>query len=330
MFDDVPREARGGGRLALPPLGYQARDARVVDYDLVRHGPSGLWFRGAVNTSERSGYVACVGAAQTFGCLCERPWPNMVGEDLDRPVVNLGYGGAGPRFFLERPALLDVMNAGALVVLQVMSGRSESNQLFEAGGLEQVTRRSDGRVLSADDAYTELLRGHPPRLPPPLGRLGRVAFAPAEVTSIVAETKRAWMASMIALIEAIRVPVVLLWFAKRRPWVQATQKGMWTWQRYDGAGALLGGFPHLIGPRELGPIRRAADAYVEVVTARGSPHPLRDKSDGTPVTIDYGHNRPDLVGQTSEDAYYPSPQMHEDAARALRPVLADVLAEGAT
>ena len=332
MFDDgpagVPDEARGGGRLALPPLGYQARDARVVDYGLTRHEASGLWFRGAVAPSARGDHITCVGAAQTFGCLCPEPWPDLVGAASGRPVVNLGYGGAGPRFFLDRPPLIEVMNAGALVVLQVMSGRSESNRLFEAGGLEQVTRRSGGCVLSADAAYAEILREHPPRLPSPLGRLGRVAFAPRPVRSVVAETKRVWTRNMLALIGAIRVPVVLLWFAKRRPWLQTTPKAAWAWQRYDSAGALLGGFPHLIGPRALGPVRRAADAYVEAVTARGSPHPLRDRTDGTPVTIDYGHNRPDLARRAAADDYYPSPQMHEDAAEALEPVLTRMLAEG--
>ncbi|NJN74924.1 MAG: hypothetical protein HC799_20190, partial [Limnothrix sp. RL_2_0] len=76
------------------------------------------------------------------------------------PVLNLGYGGAGPYFYVKHPELLDYLNNAKLVVIQVMSGRSENNSLFDSGGLEFLKRRSDGMMLSSDNAYKSILEGN--------------------------------------------------------------------------------------------------------------------------------------------------------------------------
>ena len=116
--------------------GYQVRDHEVVDYRMTRLPGTGLMFRGPLPpTLEAGSYFAAVGAGQTFGCLCEAPYPALLAEELGLPSLNLGYGGAGPEFFLRQEALLPYLNRARFVVLQVMSGRSQSNSHYACNGL---------------------------------------------------------------------------------------------------------------------------------------------------------------------------------------------------
>ncbi len=137
--------------------GYQARDFEVVDYHLYKLPGLGLSMRGPRPNLEVGSYITCVGAAQTFGCFCESPYPALLEQKLGVEVVNLGYGGAGPRFFNRHPGLIDIVNRGRLAVVQVMSGRSEDNSRFESRGLERMTRRRDGKKMSADAAWRSVL-----------------------------------------------------------------------------------------------------------------------------------------------------------------------------
>jgi len=108
-------------------MGYQERDWEIVDYQMYQHLGTGLHFRGPQPGGLKTGrYIVCVGAAQTFGCFCPKPFATLLSEALAVPVINFGYGGAGPSFFLNHEALLKEINNAACVVLQVMSARSES------------------------------------------------------------------------------------------------------------------------------------------------------------------------------------------------------------
>src|SRR5690606_9940273 len=155
---------------------------------------------------------------QTFGCFCREPYPALLARRLGLDVLNLGYGGAGPEFFLRHAPLQDYVNGGRFVVIQVMSGRSQSNSVFESGGLEYLTRRRDGRKLGALEAYRELLAGPallrsiPPR--PIFRRLARAAAIPA-IRRVIEETRRGWVSNHRDLLNAFRVPKILLWFSKR-------------------------------------------------------------------------------------------------------------------
>jgi hypothetical protein len=62
------------------------------------------------------------------------------------------------------------------------------------------------------------------------------------------------------------------------------------------------------------------DAYVECVTRRGLPQRLVDR-EGKPTTVMHSYNllNPEVRTETHNN-YYPSPEMHEDAANALEPI----------
>ena len=309
--------------------GYQDRDWRIVDYRMYVHEPSGMSFRGPPPSFEPGRYITCLGAAQTLGCFCERPFPALLAKALGVEAVNFGYGGAGPRFYLRHPALIEAANRGQLAVVQVMSGRSEDNSRFRSGGLEYLEDRRTGERLSADEAYRRLLAEHAPAgLPAPLARALRLVHGPASVRSLLAETRAAWVESYRALFARIEVPIVLLWFSKRRPGLHRSGRAVWWWQRYDNVHAMFGKFPQLVDPAMMRAIEGDVARTVTCVTDRGSPQPLFDRFTGEPTTIDTTDDRPDLADVWTHNAYYPSPEMHEDAAALLAPVCRALLNRG--
>lgn len=288
-------------------MSYQERDWEIVDYQGYLLDRTGLNFRGpAADLHGSTGYFSCIGAAQTFGCFCTDPFPSILSRQLGLPVLNLGYAGAGPYFFLKNPRLIEYLKRARFVVVQVMSGRSESNTLFDSGGVEFLTRHSDGQRVGAGAAYRELLETH----------------SEQEVADIVAETRHNWVSNYIRLLQEISVPTVLFWFAERSPDYR---------EGYNNLFSLFGGFPQLVNRAMVDALRPHCDRYVECATKRGMPQPLISRFSGEPTSIDYGQARKDLgTGQRqTHNTYYPSPEMHVDAAAALLDTCFHMLRHGA-
>ncbi|MFA5581480.1 MAG: DUF6473 family protein [Paracoccaceae bacterium] len=195
------------------------------------------------------------------------------------------------------------------MIVQIMSGRSQSNGYYHCDGLEYVTLHATGERMGAAEAWDRLIRGRAF----PGGRYGRGAarlLAQPRLRARVAEARAAWGASMEALLARIEVPVVLLWFSRRAPEYRAG---------YGSSRRLFGEFPHLINEATLAPLRPRASAYVECISDRGSPQPLISRFTGAHVTVDTANDRPDLASKPwVVNHYYPSPEMHADAAAALR------------
>jgi hypothetical protein len=277
---------------------YQEPDRRVVDYqafcldpeivDPSRHRP--LRIRGPRPIGlEPGAYFVCLGAAQTFGRFCLRPFPTLLQERLGLPVLNISHGGAGPSFFSRKPQpLLRYLNGARFVVLQVMSGRSESNSLFESSGVGHYRRRADGCEMGSDAAFGELIQSAPR----------------AVLARVVQETRDNWVASYRRLLDAMTAPSVLLWFSSRRPDYRQTD---------DGLAGLFGEFPQLVNAEMVRSVRAHCDGFASCVSRRGLPQRLVDHCTGEAVTVQ------DEWAATPWELnwYYPSPEMHEDAADAL-------------
>jgi hypothetical protein len=282
-----------------------------------------LTFRGpSPETLDTGDYFTCVGAAQTFGCFCELPFPTLLSQRLNLAALNLGYGGAGPEFFDRHESLDCYINRGKFVIVQVMSGRSQSNSIFECRGLEYLTRRVDGARVGSDQGYSDLLFGVPNVSSALLRRVCRrmcprlvvpQLISAGRVKQVVAETRRGWLESYRRFLARIKVPVVLLWFSKRPPHYRETLQNV---------GTLFGEFPHLVNEEMVRQVRILCEEYVECVTTNGSPQPLFNRFTGEPTCVDPQLDRVDLAGGSkwSHNVYYPSPEMHEDAATALIPV----------
>ena len=277
---------------------YQQRDAHLIDYQTY-HLP-GIYeeFRGPRVTGEK--FVVCVGAAQTFGRFVVAPYPMLISRALGIEVLNLGRGGAGPTFPLSNPLLLEHINRARVAIVQVFSGRSQSNSLFQTvnHGMRGINR-TDGRLVSASDFYTWLLQQDE--------QLAR---------KIVAETRVNYVRAMTDLLNAIATPKVLLWFSVRTPEYQE----QWSLPAHR----LLGEFPQLVNRGMVNQLRDRCNVYVECVSRRGLPQPLTRRGGQAGMPDDSLLPGPEGELKT-ENRYYPSPEMHEDAAELLIPACRKLL-----
>ena len=271
--------------------GYQDRDAEIIDYRLWNLKGVGAPLRGPEPASLNTGdYISCVGATQTFGCYAEHPYPALLGARLDTSILNLGMSGAGPSFFTTRPNFLSVIDEGRITVVQVMSGRSVSNHLFQSKGREMLTRRVDGETKGAAPMYRDLLETRDFRL----------------ISQVLHETRQQWVDDFTQLLDRIRSPKILFWLSVRAPEYSAS---------LDDVHRFFGEFPQLVNREMVDFIRPLCDDYVECTTDVGMPQRLYSRRTGEPVEIT---KRADLGGGTKAfNDYYPSPEMHEAGAAML-------------
>ena len=299
-------------------MGYQERDWEIVDYHYYFLEDTGLKSRGpAPENLKKDEYFVCIGAAQTFGCFCEKPYPTLLQEKLKIPALNLGYAGPGPYFFLKNKKLFRYINNAKFAIIQVMSGRSESNSLFDSGGLEYLTRLSDGTKVGAGAAYRELLEENLRWWKLPFGQryIRRIValFGQRNVKNIVNETRYNYVNNFKRLLEEIKVFKILFWFSKRKTEYK---------ENYTSVGSLFGAFPDLVNSNMINEIKKYSDEYIECISGRGSPQLLISRFTGKPTTIDPSDARKDLGSgkRWTHNPYYPSPEMHIDAANTLEPV----------
>lgn len=260
-------------------------DRRIIDPATT----SPLVLRGPAPSSLATGaYFACIGAAQTFGRFCAKPYPALLQERLRLPALNLGRGGAGPSFFLKTTdALFDYINRSRFAIVQVMSGRSAGSSLFRSDGLGFYHRITDGTPLSADDAFRALLDTGDRSL----------------LQRVVQETRSNWIESYRELLARIAVPTILFWFSVRGP----------DYREGDGSlPELFGKFPQLVNRSMTAAVRKHSGGYVECISRRGMPQRLLSRFSGQPTTVSDPWG-----GSWSENTYYPTPEMHADAADAL-------------
>jgi len=282
------------------PLGYQDKDAHIIDYEVYQLSGVFGFFRGPRVTSRE--YIACVGSAHTFGRFAPLPFPRLISGALGVETLNLGRGGVGPGLPLGNPALLEYINRARVVIIQVLSGRSQSNSLFRTIRDGMIgTNLADGRELSAPDFYSWLL-----------GQGTDLA------KKIVAETRENYVTAMTRMLDSIRPPKILFWFSVRAPEYQE-QWELPVWR-------LWGEFPHMVNREMVDRMRAHTDRYVECISRRGLPQPLFGR-DGKQASFKASLPTQGEIVRT-ENRYYPSPEMHEDGAAVLIPVCRELLRVG--
>lgn len=274
--------------------GYQKEDEQAIDYQLWKLPGANLHCRGPGFAELPDRFFVAIGAAQTFGRFVPQPYCALVAERIGLPAVNLGFSGAGPSFFSQNPALLTVINRAEFAIVQFFSGRSVSNSRF-AVQLNQGLVRPRGagpeiQAAFAEDAYRRFLREE----------------SKEELVRLRTETRMHYIAEMNTLLDRIHVPVVLLYWSTRPP---DYAEGI------DDIGAYWGEFPHFVNSAVISRVKDRADRYIESVTRRGLPQLIVDRA-GTPLIM-WPEDRFPGVQQRSHNHYYPSPEMHADAAAPL-------------
>lgn len=297
---------------------YQTRDADILDYHEFTVPGCDVKFRGPgfdPFAAEEGSFFTCLGAAQTYGCFFEDPFPNILAEKIGLKALNLAVGGTGPGFYLQYPALIDAMNRGKFVILQCMAARHETNSRFEADGyVEFVKDRVKGDSVDSGTAWRRVIDEEIDNAP-----------------RYVAESRASWLETTRKLVDAITVPVIFFWYSRREPdyeidWPaireqkERLDRGEYTGHFIDG---LSGDFPHYVD----GPSARAAaalcDAQAECLSNRGMGAVLMNRHTGQPINpADYIDRGPEYQAiWDGKNLYYPSAEMHEDAAEALLPVV---------
>jgi len=292
------------------PIHYQERDAAFIDYHPWRILESPKYFiRGPQLDPEdlgRGNYFSLVGAAETVGVHAQEPYGAILAKRLNIPCLNLGKGGAGVAFF-SRPEMGEIVarvNRGRFLILTFMSGRQTGNSLIRPidgtcqclyQGEEMAVERAWALITDAHWHDRELL------------------------TRLVREVREGYAGEYAGFLALVRVPVILFYFSQRQPrydinWQKKHRSSLWSQ------------FPQFVNDDVVGEVLAAAAgrvSYAECVSHRGIPYVLRDAS-GRVIPIWYGEEH----GFRSRQSYYPSPEMHQDAAAALEPLCRGILGAG--
>lgn len=193
-------------------MAYQALGEESLDYMPCRYGRTRLLFRGP--RRDLSGrFVAALGGIETYGRYVPHPWPELVEQAVGQKVVNLGCPQAGPDAWLSDPALFDVLERAAVVVVQVTAACDVTNRLYA------VHPRRNDRFIKASPLLQTVYRGvdftdfsftrH---------MLRALAEADAGRFALVAEEVRAaWLARMGLLLDRLPGRKVLLWMGDHAP-----------------------------------------------------------------------------------------------------------------
>lgn len=273
---------------------YQKTDQAFIDYDGYEWGRLNQLYRGPRPDLSQP-YIACIGGGQTFGRYVSTPFPDLLGRETGMTVANFGTPSAGPGFFLRDSVVLEAASKAELCIVQAMSARSLSNRLFRVQvnrntQIEAVSRALESLFPHVD--FETFTYAH--------NMLNQIAENdPDSFLAVEAELKAAWVARTRTLLQSIQTKRILFWFSERNPEDKNTP---------DTEEPMLA-YPQFVDRDMLDAVAPLADQVVYCVSSRGYPHSLL-KDGQTVLQTPFGM-------PVRENLYYPSPEMHADAAKAL-------------
>ena len=266
-----------------------------LDYLPCRYGASKLLFRGPKRDLDQP-YVAFIGATETYGKFIGKPFPALLEAALGTACVNFGQINAGIDAFAHDPFVIEAASGARVTVIQVLGAQNMSNRFYS------VHPRRNDRFLGATPLLREMFREvdfadyhfnkHM------LGALLRVS--PERFETVRQALQQTWCARMRLLLGQIEGPKVLLWFSARRP------------ERERRKGRGLGLDPLFVTRAMLEEVSPLAHQVVEVAA---SPRARAAGRDGMIFAEMDAPAAAQLLG----------PVAHEEAARALCPVIRPLL-----
>jgi len=271
---------------------YEKRDKDIIDYNCTDFliGDELIRIREPVPENiVKGGYSVCIGAAQTFGPFVEKPYPLLLSKLLNFPVVNLGRGGTSALFF-SRENYLSFINKGSFVVIQIMAARGVENSSFRPtnrGGQNNVVLKETGQIVKSKAYYRKLITSSDTDL----------------IKQNILESRENWIKNYQVLLNSIHVPKILFWFSQRAPDYQ---------EKFTKLRKLYSKYPQLVNESMVNTIKPFADEYLEFISKKGLPQKIISKEGGIPKLYRNGE-----VIIKKVNKYYPSPEMHEEAAQEL-------------
>ena len=226
-------------------MAYAYAGDRSLDYLPCHYGRSKLLFRGPRRDLDLP-YIAALGGTETYGKFIPEPWPMLVEGSTGLRMVNLGCVNAAADVYLCDPDVLDVAAGARMVVLQAMGAANLTNRFYA------VHPRRNDRFLRASPALNTLF----PEVDFTNFHFTRHLLQTLQQVStrrfdeVADELRATWVIRMRALVERVRVPVVLLWMADHPP--PGSSK------------ADLTSEPGLVDMAMLSVLREVCASYVEV------------------------------------------------------------------
>lgn len=274
-------------------MAYEKIGTLSLEYLPCRYVGSKLTFRGP-KRKLTGDYAVFLGSTETYGKFIENPFPAQVEHRTGMKCVNFGWPNAGVDVFLNEPAILEACAGAKAVILQMPCAQNMTNRFYS------VHPRRNDRFLGPSDLMKAIFRDvdftefHFTRHM--LGHLQMIA--PERFGMIRDELQQAWIARMRLLISHLGPKTILLWFSARRP-------------GEDNNCPDLSLDPAFVTQRMIDAVQDKAGGLVQVCAS-----PIA-KARGT-----RGMVFSEL--EASAAAELLGPMAHEEAARALSPVIKDM------
>ncbi len=275
-------------------MAYEGRGEGTLDYSPYRYGSSRLLFRGPRRRLEGD-YVAVLGGTETYGRFIEKPYPALIEATTGLQMANFGCVNAGVDVFLNDAEVIGACRSAQATVVQILGAQNMTNRYYA------VHPRRNDRFLRASALMKTIFREvdftefnftrHM------LSSL--YAISPEKFTILAEELKAAWVARMRLLLARLGSRVVLLWMANQPP-------------GEADAPPRLDHDPLLVDRAMIDAVAPQASAYVEVV---GSASAQAQGIHGMVVS----------PYDAAAAAGLPGPAVHDEVARALAPVLRQLL-----
>ena len=194
---------------------------------------------------------------------------------------------------------LEAASNAEVCIIQVMSARSLSNRMF------QVRPKKNAQLAAVSKALSDLfLHVDFETFSYAHNILNQIAEEDGEkFIEVEKELKTAWVARTRLMLESIQTKKILFWFSERAPNEEPRTADKKTKLKY----------PHYVDQAMLDAVTPFVDKVVYCISNEGLPQSLLIDGEAvlqTPFGMPVRENR-----------YYPSPEMHQQAAEVLgRPV----------
>jgi hypothetical protein len=247
--------------------------------------------------------ICILGSAASFGRFVQVPYADQLAEQLSASVANLAIGGARPETYLAHPKACEFIKRARVVVVEAMSARGYRNALFApvSSTTNMVTLSEAARGVTAlrdlpspvfvDRVWTKLLKS------PQFYDLA---------SEHIAKMRLSYLRDMKDII-AISRKTIILYFSQYEPTEMLSVETL--------------RFPHFISPSMLDQLSEQGAEVVKIVSRTGLPSKLINKLTGQSQEI---HG---MTPVHTENNYYPSQEMHDETALALKDKLRAILSQ---
>lgn len=276
-------------------MAFEKPGAPSLDYMPWRFAGSKLLFRGPVRRPEGR-YALFLGGTETYGKFIKTPFPARLEEMTGLKCINFGWPNAGLDVFLNEPALLEAARRARAVILQVPSALNMTNRFYSVHPRRNDRFLGPSALMKSVFDDVDFTQFHFTRH---LLRHLQVS-APDRFAILRIELQVSWIARMRLLLSRLGDRVILLWFSARKP-------------GEDQDCVDVARDPAFVTRQMLTAVSDKAAALVTVRASKSA------QSRGT-----QGMVFSDLEATAATELL--GPKAHEEAARALRPVIEKISA----